>query len=314
MKNIKATVIGAIAALGLGAGAATAEDFPNRPITMIIPLGAGGSHDLNARVITSVLPGILGQPVVVQLMPGAGGQTGTAAAAQAQPDGYTLLFTHNFIDQLQQHVTNLPYDPNEDFEAVARVNTAQPILVVREDSPFETFEDLVAYGQENPGDLTFGHSGNWGAFMVPGLALLNEVGVDANLVPYQGGGPVIQALLAGDLDFTFAFPSVLAGQPLRPLLVVGEEEILDGIPTTAQLGYEVVTDIGVMHRSVLAPAGVPEDRMQILRDAFAGLNDDGTYNALMGRLGENTLHVDGPEYDAMRRNQAQRYQELVASF
>jgi tripartite-type tricarboxylate transporter receptor subunit TctC len=92
------------AGVALAGAAAFAEDYPTKPITMIIPLGAGGSHDLNARVMTSVLPTYLGEPVVVQLMPGASGRIGTAAAAKSKPDGYTLLFTHNFIDELQQHL------------------------------------------------------------------------------------------------------------------------------------------------------------------------------------------------------------------
>ena len=314
MRPIRTMILSLGVAMGLVAAPAVAQDYPNQPITMIIPLGAGGSHDLNARVITSVLPEYLGQPVVVQLMPGAGGQTGSAAAAEAEADGHTLLFTHNFIDQLQQHVANLPYDPNEDFVSVARVNHAQPVMVVREDSPFQTWEELMEHGKENPGELSFGHSGNWGAFMVPGLALLQEAGVEATLVPYQGGGPAIQALLAGEVDFTFAFPSVLAGQDLRPLLIVGEEQIVEGIPTTAELGFDTVTSIGVMHRPVLAPSGIPEDRLETLREAFRELNEDPTFQSLMERLGENTAHMDGAEYDDLRRQQAESYETLVGSF
>lgn len=314
MKTLKTILCGLAAAVGLAAGPVAAQDFPDRPITMIIPLGAGGSHDLNARVITSVLPGILGQPVVVQLMPGAGGQTGTAAAAVAPADGYTLLFTHNFIDQLQPFVAELPYAPNEDFVAISRTNTAQPILVVRADSPFQTFDDLVAAGQADPGSLRFGHSGNWGAFMVPGLALMQEAGVEVSLIPYQGGGPAVQALLAGDIDFTFAFASVLEGQDLRPLLVVGETDLIEGVPTTASLGYEVATDIGVMHRVVLVPAGTPEDRVEVLRAAFMTLNEDPTYLALIERLAEETDMMGGADYDAVRLAQAERYDALVSSF
>ena len=312
MKRIL-TLATAAAALAL-AGPASA--FPDKPVTMIIPLGAGGSHDLNARVITSVLPTYLGQPVIVQLMPGAGGQTGTAAAAQAEADGHTMIFTHNFIDQLQQFVANVPYKPNEDFVAVARPNTAQPILVVREDSEFKTFDDLVAYGKANPGKLRFGHSGNWGAFMVPGAALLQAAGVQGTLVPYQGGGPAMQALLAGDSDFTMAFASVLSGQEgkLRPLLVIGDEKILEGVPTTAELGYQVVTDIGVMHRGVMVPAGVPAERLEILRAAFDKLAEDETYKGLMDKLGENTAHMDGAEFQKLRETQAAAYKELVETF
>ncbi|WP_405404403.1 Bug family tripartite tricarboxylate transporter substrate binding protein [Paracoccus sp. Ld10] len=314
MNMMKTMMWGMATALGLAGAPVMAQTFPDRPITMIIPLGAGGSHDLMARVMTSVLPSVLGQPVVVQLMPGAGGQTGTAAAAAAPADGYTLLFTHNFIDQLQQFVTELPYDPNEDFVTVVRSNTAQPVLVVREDSQFETFEDMVTYAQANPGALRFGHSGNWGAFMVPGLALMQEVGADVTLIPYQGGGPAMQAVMAGDVDFTFAFPSVLTGQDLRALLVVGEDAIVEGVPTTSELGYDLVSDIGVMHRSVLAPAGTPEDRLEILRAAFVSMNEDPTYLQLLGRLEENSAMMSGPEFNEMRAEQAVGYKALVESF
>tara|TARA_R110002124_G_scaffold77533_9_gene207647 strand:+ start:495 stop:1445 length:951 start_codon:yes stop_codon:yes gene_type:complete len=314
MGTIRHTILAIAAALGVVSAPAIAETYPDRPITMIIPLGAGGSHDLNARVMTSVLPQILGQPVVVQLMPGAGGQIGTAAAASAPADGYTLLFTHNFIDELQQFVTTLPYSPNDDFVAVSRTNTAQPVLVVRNDSPFQTFDELIAYAQENPGQLRFGHSGNWGAFMVPGLALMQAAEADVTLIPYQGGGPVIQALLAGDVDFTFAFASVLAGQDLRPLLVVGDQPMLDGVPTTTELGYDQVSEIGVMNRVVLAPAGIPEDRLAILRDAFEQLNEDRTYLRLLDRLGENSDMMGGAEYNEVRLRQAEQYRALVESF
>lgn len=314
MLSIKSMMISAVAALGLAAGAAQAETFPDRPITMIIPLGAGGSHDLNARVMTSVLPSILGQPVVVQLMPGASGQTGTAAAAGAEADGYTLIFTHNFIDQLQQFVTTLPYEPNKDFVSVVRLNTADPVLAVRKDSPFQTFDALVEHARANPGQLRFGHSGNWGATMVPGLALFSELGVQATLVPYQGGGPVMQALLAGDIDFAFAFPSVLSGQDVRPLIIVGENQLFDGVPTTKDLGLDAVTEVGGMQRVVLAPAGVPEDRLNVLREAFLKLNDDKTFLTLMGRLDENTAMMAGGDYDGLRLRQSEKYKALVASF
>lgn len=310
--SLATTVVGLVLAATMPADA---QDFPQKPITMIIPLGAGGSHDLNARVITAILPEIIGQPVVVQLMPGASGQTGTAAAARSAADGYTLLYTHNFIDQLQQHVTDLPYDPNEDFVAVARTNFATPIVTVRADGELETLEELFDYGRENPGELTFGHSGNWGAFMVPGAALLDQAGVEATLVPYQGGGPVLQGLLAGDIDFTMAFPSVFSGQEeqLRGLAVIGDEslEILPDVPTTADAGFEGLETMGVMHRVVLAPAGVPEDRLNVLREAFAKLPENETYQTLMTKLGENTAHMDGAEYEELRQQQDKQYEALV---
>lgn len=307
-----ATALGAGLAFGVGAALA-ADDYPTKPITMIIPLGAGGSHDINARVMTSVLPAYLGQPVVVQLMPGASGQTGTAAAANAAPDGYTLLFTHNFFDELQPHVTKLPYDPNKDFVPVARTNYATPYLVVRSDSPFKTAKELIDYAKKNPGKLKFGHSGNWGAIMTPGSALLQEAGIKATLVPFKGGGPSFQALLAGDSDFTFLFQSVWKGNEdkVRVLAALGDKSEIPGIPTTAELGYPKVGNLGLMHRVVLAPAGIPEDRLAKLREAFQKMSQDKTYKNLLSKLDENNEIMDGAEYEKVRKAQDQEYSDLV---
>jgi tripartite-type tricarboxylate transporter receptor subunit TctC len=306
----------ALAALALGLTLhPAAAEYPEKPITLIIPLGAGGSHDLNARVFTSILPEYLGQPVVVKLMPGASGQTGTAAAAEAPADGYTLLFSHNYFDQLQQHIVDLPYEPTEDFVTVARLNTAPLSVVVRSDAQWTSLEQMFAWAKEHPGELSFAHSGQWGAVMVPGAQLLQQAGVSASLTPYQGGGPALQALLAGDVDFTLAFPSVIEGQgdALRVLASAGEERLDPDVPTLRDLGYE--EDIGVMHRIVLAPRGTPDDVLQTLRDAFAQLPENETYLNLMERLGEDpTTYMDGAAYEERRPQQSEAFQQLIESF
>ncbi len=303
----------AAAGVALGGAAAFADDYPSKPITMIIPLGAGGSHDLNARVMTSVLPTYLGQPVIVQLMPGASGRIGTAAAAKAKPDGYTLLFTHNFIDELQQHVTKLPYTPNKDFVPVARTNTAPPSLSVRADSKFKTLKEMIDYAKSNPGKVTFGHSGNWGAAMVPGAALLQAAKVKMTLVPFKGGGPAMRAVIAGDADFTVAFPSVITsqGDKIRTLVTLADKPAFKGVPTSGELGYKDVADIATMQRVVLAPAGIPADRLAKLRKAFKEMSQDKTYKVLLKKLGENDEFMDGAAYQKMRLNQDKAYAELV---
>jgi tripartite-type tricarboxylate transporter receptor subunit TctC len=301
-------------ALGLAYHPAAAQ-YPEKPVTLIIPLGAGGSHDLNARVFSSILPEYLGQRVVVKLMPGASGQTGTAAAAAAPADGYTLLFTHNYFDQLQQHIVELPYEPTEDFVTVARLNTAPLSIVVRSDSEWTSLEEMFAWAKEHPGELKFGHSGQWGAVMVPGAQLLQEAGLNVSLTPFQGGGPALQALLAGDVDFTMAFPSVIEGQgdALRVLASAGEERLYPDAPTLGELGY--AQDTGIMHRIVLAPRATPEDVLQTLRDAFAQLPDDKTYVNLMSRLGEDpTTYMDGAAYEERRPQQSEAFQQLIEGF
>jgi len=315
-KHFKTAFSSLAAALTLSigmAGSSLAADYPEKPISLVIPLGAGGSHDLNARIMTSVIPQYLNQAMIVQLSPGAAGQKGTNEVATAEADGYTLLFTHNYIDQLQQHVENLPYNPLEDFVTVARINFAPIAIVVASDSPYKSAEDLFAAAKENPGKIKMAHSGNWGALFVPAAQLMQANGFELNLVPYKGGGPAMQALLSGDVDITMGFPSTLAGQlsagKVRVLATAGDERIYDDVPSFSELG--VGGDVGFMHRVVLAPKDIPEDRLTMLRDAFGQLNDDKTYQRMMSRMGENIDYMSGADYDALRADQKEAYESLV---
>ncbi|MFT7059893.1 MAG: tripartite-type tricarboxylate transporter receptor subunit TctC [Pseudorhodobacter sp.] len=314
-KSMK-TVAGMMVATGLvvaaSFGPALAE-YPEKPITMVIPLGAGGSHDLNARVITSIIPTYLNQAMIVRLTPGAGGQKGTQEVAKSAADGYTLLFTHNYIDELQQHVETLPYDPNKDFVAVARINYAPIAVIVRSDSPYNTFEDLVAASKADPGGVQMAHSGNWGALFVPAAQMMKALDMNWNMVPYQGGGPALQALLSGDADVTMAFPSSVASHveagTVRILATAGATRLYPDIPTFGEVG--VAGDVGFMHRVVLAPAGTPDAVVATLSAAFKALESDKTFTNMMGRMGENVDIIDGPAYENMRAEQNVAYKELV---
>ena len=302
-------------AFAMSLSPAAAEEYPDKPVTLVIPLGAGGSHDLNARIITSVIPAYLGQPMIVRLTPGAGGQKGTQEVANSPADGYTLLFTHNYIDMLTQYVDALPYDPMADFIPIARVNYAPVSIIVRGDSPFQTFQELVDYARENPGELNIGHSGNWGAFFVPAAQIMKELDLKMNLVPYQGGGPAMQALLSGDSDFSMAFPSAITSLKesgdIRVLASAGTERTFEDVPTFSEVG--ITGDIGYMHRFILAPAGTPPEAVEKLSAAFAALNDDPTFTRLMDNLGESINPMTGPEYQVLREEQSVAYKELVES-
>lgn len=314
---VKSVLLSAALSLGLAgsmAGAVQAADYPEKPITLVIPLGAGGSHDLNARVFTSVIPQYINQAMIVQLSPGASGQKGTNEVATADADGYKLLFTHNYIDQLQQHVENLPYDPLADFVTVARINFAPIAIVVKSDSPYKSAEELFAAAKENPGKIRMAHSGNWGALFVPAAQLMQANEIDLNLVPYKGGGPAMQALLSGDADMTMGFPSTLSALldsgEVRVLATAGDKRIYPDVPSFSELG--VGGDVGFMHRVVLAPKDIPQDRLDVLRAAFLKLNEDKTYQRLMSRLGENIDYMSGDDYEKLRADQAEAYKSLVA--
>jgi len=277
--------------VSLSLSTAMAGDYPEKPITLIIPLGAGGSHDLNARVFTSVIPTYLNQAIIIKLMPGAGGQTGTAAAVRAKPDGYTLLFTHNFIDQLQPLVEKLPYDTTKELD------------------------EMLDYGRKNPGKLTFASSGKWGAGFVPAAVMLSQAGVEANFIPYKGGGPALQACLAGDVDFTNGFPAQSLPHyktgKLRFLAVASDKRLKEcpKVPTFKELGYP--TESLFMSRIIMAPRETPPERINILREAFRKIYTDKTFKNLMNKLGENLEHMDGPDYEKVRATQKKEYQALV---
>ena len=314
-KNIFLSLLVVPLVVCLMGGPATAADYPDKPITLIIPLGAGGSHDLNARVFTSVIPTYLNQAMIIKLMPGSGGQTGTAAAVKAKPDGYTLIFTHNFIDQLQPLVEKLPYDTTKELITVWRLNYGTPVFYGRSDKPYKTLQELLDYGKKNPGKLVFGTTGKWGAGFTPGALVLTRNGVEANYIPYKGGGPALQAALAGDVDFTVGFPA--QGLPhyktgkLRFYAVGADARLKEcpEVPTLKELGYPVKSLL--MSRIIMAPRKTPPERIEKLREAFRKLYKDKTFKNLMNKLGENLELMEGADYEKVRAEQKGEYRELV---
>ena len=132
--------------------------------------------------------------------------------------------------------------------------------------------------------------------MVPGAALLQAAGVKMTLVPYKGGGPAMRGVIAGDVDFTVAFPSVITsqGDKVRTLVTLADKRVFKDVPTSGDLGYPDVADIATMQRVVLAPAGIPADRLAKLREAFAKMSKDKTYKTLLKKLGENDDFMNGP--------------------
>ena len=303
-------LVGLSALLGVTAQA----QYPEKPITLVTPFAAGGSSDLNARVFTRFLTDYLGQPVLIKLVPGQAGQKGTLEAVQAPADGYTLLLTDNYRDQLHRHTfRNDAYDTNRDLVPVARVNYGQIAIIVRSESPYETWDQLEADARARPGEITFSHSGLWVALFVPQLQIMKNLDLQFRLVPYRGGGPAKAALMADDVDVSMAFPATLAADLeaglIRLLATAGTERMDPDVPTFVEIGLPPTT--GFIHRIVMAPAGTPEDRLSILREAFARMQDEPVYRQMLAQLGENTEYLDGDDYEPVRRQQARDYEELV---
>lgn len=294
--------------------------YPDRPITLVLPLGAGGSHDLHARGVTPELSKILGQPVIVKLLPGGSGMKGTESVANGPADGYTIIFTHNYFDLMVPQTQKVPFNTLKAFKTIARINYAAPIFMTHPSTQFKTLKDYVAYAKKNPGNINFGHSGVWSVLYVPAVQLSQAAGIKVNMIPHKGGGPSLRALLSGqdDIGGLFATQSRahVKARKLIPLAVVGTERMTNdpdfkNVPTTVELGFPSVS--AQMNRIFMAPSNTPPDRLKKLRDAFAQLSKSPAFKAYVEKLGEHVQYMSGEEYDKLRPAQYKVFTDLLKS-
>ena len=291
-------------------------DYPEKPITLITPYAAGGSNDLTARVFTSYLSDYLGQQMLIKLVPGQAGQKGTLEAIRSVPDGYTLVFTDNYRDQLHQFTfPNDHYDTNEDLVPVARINYGHIAIIVRGDGPYKTWDDVESDAKLRPGKLRISHSGLWAALFVPEWEIMQNLDLRFRMIPYRGGGPAKAALLSGDVDISMAFPATVAEDVksgrIRILATAGQERQIFDVPSFTEIGLSATT--GFIHRIVMAPIEMPKDRLLKVRKALKELQNDQRYIDTMRQMGENVEYMDGVDYEEVRQQQSIDYSKLVNS-
>ena len=264
-----------LAALALAAAPAFAA-WPDKPIKLIWPYAAGGLGYNLSRLVTDGLTERLGQPVIIDVKPGAGGTLGAGQLKLAAPDGYTIMMGTIAPLALAPGLYGkaLAYDPVKDFEPIAMTFVGPNIIVVNADSPIKTFTELVAFAKANPGKLSYGTAGNGSTFqLTAGLFSQLTKGQMVN-VPYKGGAPAFMALLAKDVDTVFgntdSLPHVEAGK-LRALAVMSPKRIsfAPNIPTTAELGMpELMLESWY---GLVAPAGTPKDIIERLNKETAAV-------------------------------------------
>jgi tripartite-type tricarboxylate transporter receptor subunit TctC len=246
-------------AMALPAGA---QAYPSRPVKLVVPFPPGGSLDITGRLIAQRLSEMWGQSVVVENKPGAGGNIGADFVAKSPPDGYTIL-----LGALSTHAVNpnlyakMPYDAVKDFAPITLIATTPNVLVVNAATPVNNVREFVAWTKANPGKLAFGSGSNGSAGHLAGELYKVDTGTDAVHVPFKGGAPATQALLAGDTQFMFdnlanAMAQVKAGK-LKALAVTTAErsKLVPELPTMAEAGlpgFDISTWYGLF-----APAGTP---------------------------------------------------------
>jgi tripartite-type tricarboxylate transporter receptor subunit TctC len=243
-------------------------DYPDRPITAIVPFAPGGPADIIGRILSTFMPQTLGQSVVIENRGGAAGNIGMGQAARAKPDGYTLLMTSTAISVNTALFNNLPYDPIKDFAPISELVNAPNVIVVRPDSGIATIADLVARVKANPNTFSYGSPGAGTKSHLTGEQLKLRAGIDMVHVPFRGAGPAAQAVLAGQIQVASvalaAAEALVKSGDLRALAVTGEQRwfSLPDVPTMIESGYPgFVSDT---FNALFAPAGTTPDIIAIL--------------------------------------------------
>jgi tripartite-type tricarboxylate transporter receptor subunit TctC len=258
-------------ALALGTSSAWAR-FPEKPIKLIVPFTAGGATDVVGRILADEMGKILGGSAFVENRDGAAGVIGVQALAKAPPDGYTLIIAGNSL--FTSHKTlypNLPYDPQRDFEPVARVSSGSHIIIVKPSSPYRGVKELLRAAAAKPGAITYGSGGKGTSVHLAAEMFQVQSGVKLLHVPYRGTSLAVTGLLAGDTDLMFdttasAFPRIKSGQ-VRALGITAAVRAPDlpDVPTVAEQGlpnYEVLFWL-----ALYAPKGTPPDVVRALDQA-----------------------------------------------
>ena len=267
------SVTAAVACFLAAAGAAQAQDWPTRPITMIVPFAAGGPQDTISRIVGQRLGEILKQQIVIENVGGAGGTTGAARAKNAAPDGYTFVIgsvgTHA---QSQTLYKKPPYNAAEDFTAVAFLGETPIALTVRKDLPVNNLKEFVAYAKENQKKMQYGSAGAGSATHLGCVVLNSVLGTDITHVPYRGTGPAMQDLHAGRIDFlceiiNTAKPHIDAGA-IKALAIMTKERspVLPDLPTALEQGVQGLE--AYTWSAAFMPKGTPPEIVKKLNAAL----------------------------------------------
>ncbi len=256
----------------LATGAASAQTYPNRPITLIVPYPPGGATDAISRIIQESMSRSLGQQVVIENIGGAGGMIAAAKAARAAPDGYTILIHQVALAAGVTMYQNLSFDALKDFATIGLINTAASAWSARADLPPNNFKEMVSWMKEPGRNVKIAHPGVGSFGHLAGVLVAQELGAEVTQVPYRGAGPALNDLLAGQVDLSSqsavqSGPLIKAGK-LKAYAIIGRGRFagLPDLPTMGELGYKKL-NLDFWHM-LLAPAGTPRPEIDRLNAAL----------------------------------------------
>jgi tripartite-type tricarboxylate transporter receptor subunit TctC len=300
-----------------GLPALAQEEFPNHPVSMLVPFPPGGVADTVGRPVAEAMGRALKQAVIVDNKGGAGGGIGMAQVAKAKADGYTTLMALSSIVVLPEAdkvLKRAPMFTLDQLRPVARFTADPTALVVRADSPWKTYADFIAAAKAKPGTITFGSSGNYGTMHVPMEQLKAATNTFMLHVPYTGAGPAVLAVLAGQVDAVSTGPSsvmqhVRAGK-LRVLAQWGDGRLaaLPDVPSLKELGVPITYS---QWSGLFVPAGTPEAVVTKLRQAARAAAEDARANQSLASAGTSFQYLDAPEFERFVQADARSMAALV---
>jgi tripartite-type tricarboxylate transporter receptor subunit TctC len=304
-----------VAGLLLLAGSVHASDFPNKPITLIVPFQAGGATDVVIRPLAEAVKKHLGQPVIVENRPGGGGAVGLGSIVGKKPDGYLLCAVSPGVHR-NSYINKLSFDTVNDVTPIIRVAGYLYGIVVRSDSSFKTLKDLIDHAKANPGSLKYMASGVGTGGHIAMEQLAYHAGIKLLHVPSKGDAESATALLGGHVDVNSSpsgwIPLVDAGK-LRLLATYGQKrnERFPNLPTVLEQGYKVVEESPI---GILGPKGMPPEIVKALHDAFRKALSDPLYLSAMKKFAMPVLYQSSEEYAASWRKSYVDEGELVKKY
>lgn len=308
LRTFHRTGLAAVATLALATGALA--DWPERPVDLIVAFGAGGGTDTLARVLAEHLSAEIGQPVVVNNKPGAGGTLGAAYAAGSDPDGYHLYMMATGHAVGAAVYAELPYDPVSDFAGVAQIVEIPFVFVTRPDFAADTLDDLIAMAKENPGDLTFASVGVGSAQHFSAELMTETTGIDMLHIPYQRTPEALAALLSGEVDMLVEVVAPMIGQiqggDIKALAVTTNDRHpnLPDVATVAESGYDF--DVAGWN-AVSFPVGTPADIVEAANAAFGAVLAKEEVQARLLELGYVVKLSSPAEFDAFLASEVARW-------
>ena len=293
------------------------ENWPNRPITMVIPFPPGGVADTVGRPVADALSRSLGQPVIVENRTGAGGGIGMAAVAKSKPDGYTILMALSSISIIPEADKILGKQPSyqlDQLKPIARFTADPTVLVVRSDSPWQNYQQFIAAMRKSPGKYNFGSSGNYGTMHVPMEMLKADQKFFMVHIPYTGAGPAIVGLLGGQVDAIATGPSsivqhIKSGR-VRALAHWGEGRLgsLPDVPSFKEMGVGIQF---AQWAGLFVPSGTSDAITNKLREATKVASTDDKVRSVINAAGSPIQYLDAPEFQSYLDADAKQMQEAV---